>query len=217
MSTRRGPPKHQNKFAWKADAGCKKNETELGGKLRPYSEITGVCGRCKDQIEWKRKYGKYKPIIEPAKCNQCGKRVVRQAYHTLCSACAKQRGVCAKCSHTVDNIVGRDEEEVEVERKKLEDAIKHSRERERRTLLRAMNMNKPEGIPKSSKNIKKELQDSNSGHHSDSSDNDDDSDEETDDVDADDDSKSESGKDIDEGGGDFKDEVEKQGKRLDVL
>ncbi|KAH9318346.1 hypothetical protein KI387_020115, partial [Taxus chinensis] len=124
-------------FAWKPDAGVKINETELGGRFRPYSEISGVCWRCKNQIEWKRKYGKYKPLTEPAKCTQCGKRAVRQAYHMLCSACAKEGGVCAKCSHAVDGIVGRDIEEVEAERKRLEEAIKNARERDRRTLLRA--------------------------------------------------------------------------------
>ncbi|XP_057821458.2 uncharacterized protein LOC131034101 [Cryptomeria japonica] len=154
MSTRKGPPKHQNKFAWKWDAGCKKNETELGGKFRPFSDVTGVCGRCKDQIEWKRKYGKYKPLTEPAKCAHCGKRAVRQAYHMLCSACAKERGVCAKCSHVVDAIIGRDAEEVEVERKQLEEAIKNSRERDRRTLLRAMNKNQQEGMHKTLKSLK---------------------------------------------------------------
>ncbi len=43
---------------------CKRLETlcddcglqELGGKFRPYAEITGVCPRCKQQIEWRRKY-----------------------------------------------------------------------------------------------------------------------------------------------------------------
>lgn len=92
---RKGPPKHQNKVAWKPNAGIKINETvrllsfsgdqplflwseridcwccfylqEVGGKFRPLSEITGVCLRCRDQIDWKRKYGKYKAITEPAK------------------------------------------------------------------------------------------------------------------------------------------------------
>ncbi|XP_057952971.1 uncharacterized protein LOC131147226 [Malania oleifera] len=82
--SRRGPPKHQNAYTWKPNAGIKKNETELGGKLRPYSEITGVCLRCKGQIEWKRRYGKYKPLSEPAKCQRCSKRAVRQAHHNLC-------------------------------------------------------------------------------------------------------------------------------------
>ncbi|KAF7803095.1 variant-silencing SET domain-containing protein-like [Senna tora] len=143
MSTnRRGPPKHQNKFAWKPNAGVKINETEVGGRFRPLSEITGVCPRCKEQIDWKRRYGKYKPLVEPAKCQRCSKRNVRQAYHNLCSGCAKEHGVCAKCCCTVDCIVGRDLSDVEAEQKMLEQAIKNSRERERRTLLRTMNKGK---------------------------------------------------------------------------
>ncbi|KAF8378570.1 hypothetical protein HHK36_029915 [Tetracentron sinense] len=137
--SRQGPPKHQNSYVWKPQAGVKKNEKEVGGKLRPYSEITGICGRCKDQIEWKRKYGKYKQLIEPAKCQRCSKRAVRQAYHNLCSACAKEQNVCAKCSCHVPRIIGRDSEEVEAEQKKLEEAIRNARERDRRTLLRAVN------------------------------------------------------------------------------
>ncbi|PKA64235.1 hypothetical protein AXF42_Ash009455 [Apostasia shenzhenica] len=139
MSTRYGPPKHQNRYAWKPNAGQKKNETELGGKFRPFSEITGVCPRCKEQIEWKRRYGKYKPLVEPAKCQKCTKRAVRQAYHTICTGCAKDLNVCAKCCCRRDQIVGRDCSEVEAETKALDEAIKSARERDRRTLLRAMN------------------------------------------------------------------------------
>ncbi|KAF2313689.1 hypothetical protein GH714_012744 [Hevea brasiliensis] len=139
MSKRQGPPKHQNRYAWKPKAGHKINETEVGGKLRPYSEITGVCPRCKEQIDWKRRYGKYKPLSEPAKCQRCSKRAVRQAYHNLCSACAKEQNVCAKCCCCVNQIIGRDSAEVEAEQKILEEAIKNARERDRRTLLRAMN------------------------------------------------------------------------------
>ncbi|XP_054782104.1 uncharacterized protein LOC129289371 [Prosopis cineraria] len=80
---------------------------EVGGKFRPLSEITGVCPRCKEQIDWKRRYGKYKPLVEPAKCQRCSKRAVRQAYHNLCSGCAKEHRVCAKCCCAVDRIVGR--------------------------------------------------------------------------------------------------------------
>ncbi|CAN6476320.1 unnamed protein product [Victoria cruziana] len=142
----RGPPKHQNRYSWKPNAGHKKNETELGGKSRPYSEITGVCQRCKDQIEWKRRYGKYKPLAEPKKCSQCGKRAVRQAHHNICSACAKERKVCAKCCCHVERIVGRDVDDEAAERKELEEAIRNARERDRRTLLRAMNKNR-KGVP----------------------------------------------------------------------
>ncbi|KAF3444901.1 hypothetical protein FNV43_RR14594 [Rhamnella rubrinervis] len=142
MSNRHGPPKHQNKFAWKPNAGVKINETEVGGKLRPLSEITGVCPRCKEQIDWKRRYGKYKSLTEPAKCQRCSKRAVRQAYHNLCGGCAKEQKVCAKCCTRVDRVVGRDSSEVEAEQKMLEEAINNARERDRRTLLRTMNKGK---------------------------------------------------------------------------
>nr|KYP46633.1 Uncharacterized protein C9orf85 [Cajanus cajan] len=135
---RNGPPKHQNKYAWKPNAGRKINETEPGGRFRPLSEITGVCPRCKEQIDWKRRYGKYKQLFQPAKCQKCSKRNVRQAYHNLCSGCAKEHGVCAKCCCGRNRIVGRDISEVEAEQKMLEEAIKNSRERERRSLLRAV-------------------------------------------------------------------------------
>lgn len=148
MSSRKGPQKHQNKFAWKPNGGRKINETEVGGRFRPFSEVTGVCPRCKEQIEWKRKYGKYKPLTEPAKCQKCSKRAVRQAYHNLCLACAKDNNVCAKCSCRVERIVGRDLSEVEAEQRSLEEAIKNARERDRRSFLRAMNKGKPHSSAK---------------------------------------------------------------------
>ncbi|KAA3459149.1 zinc finger protein 330-like protein isoform X2 [Gossypium australe] len=175
MSSRRGPPKHQNSYAWKPNAGVKINEKEVGGKLRPYSEITGVCPRCKEQIDWKRRYGKYKPLTEPAKwyvlfriimgfcgflfiyglvfgSQLCSKRNVRQAYHNLCSGCAKEQKVCAKCRCRVNQIVGRDSAEVEEEQKMLEEAIKNARERDRRTLLRAMDKNSSKSSSKTTTN-----------------------------------------------------------------
>ncbi|KAL6614464.1 hypothetical protein ACP70R_036734 [Stipagrostis hirtigluma subsp. patula] len=142
MSKRQGPPKHQNKYAWKPHLGQKINETEPGGRFRPLAEITGVCQRCRDQIDWKRRYGKYKPIVEPAKCQKCGKRAVRQAYHNVCRGCSKDLGICAKCCTRVNELVGRDANEEESERKTLEEAIRGARERERRTLLRMMNKGK---------------------------------------------------------------------------
>lgn len=53
--------------------------------------------------------------------------------------------MCAKCCCKVTRTVGRDISEVEAERKELEEAIKNARERDRRTLIRAMNnKSKPE-------------------------------------------------------------------------
>nr|CAB3478379.1 unnamed protein product [Digitaria exilis] len=107
MSKRQGPPKHQNTYAWKPNLNQKINETEPGGRFRPLAEITGVCQRCRDQIDWKRRYGKYKQIVEPAKCQKCGKRAVRQAYHNVCRDCSKNLGICAKCCTRVNELMNK--------------------------------------------------------------------------------------------------------------
>ncbi|KGN52523.1 uncharacterized protein LOC101206376 [Cucumis sativus] len=164
MSNKQGPPKHQNKYAWKPNAGRKINETEVGGRFRPLSDITGVCLRCKDQIDWKRRYGKYKPLSEPTKCQLCSKRNVRQAYHNLCPGCAKEQGVCAKCRCRVDQTVGRDLSEVEAEQKMLQEAIKNARERDRRTLLRAMEKGKAKSSNKNKSAVEEETKDGDSIH-----------------------------------------------------
>jgi uncharacterized membrane protein YukC len=109
----------------------------------------------------------------------------------------------------VNNIVGRDVEEVEAERKQLEEAIKNSRERDRRALLRAMNTNKPERMCKILKNEKK-VQDNDNSDQSDCSD----SDKETEYGDQD--GKSESSEDIGESEGKSHGEGLKQMKNLGV-
>ncbi|TQD84998.1 hypothetical protein C1H46_029439 [Malus baccata] len=98
-------------------SASKINETEVGGRFRPLSEITEVCQRCKEHIEWKRRYGKYKTLTEPAKCQRCTKRTVRQSHHKLCAACAKEQRVCAKCCCCIEQIVGKDLAEVESKQK----------------------------------------------------------------------------------------------------
>lgn len=49
------------------------------------------------QIEWRKKYRKYKPLRQPATCNGCHKKTVTAAYHKLCADCAKERRVCPFC------------------------------------------------------------------------------------------------------------------------
>ncbi|KAG2322934.1 hypothetical protein Bca52824_016147 [Brassica carinata] len=106
MGSRQGQPKHQNKFAWVPNAGVKINETEVGGRFRPLSEITGVCHLCREQIAWKRKYGKYKKLTKPTKCQKCTKRNVRQAYHKCCLVAKVSRQLFIQViGAIVDNVV----------------------------------------------------------------------------------------------------------------
>ena len=45
-------PAHQNGFAFRHNPKSKKTEKILA------SPIVGVCGRCRDKIEWRKKYRK---------------------------------------------------------------------------------------------------------------------------------------------------------------
>jgi hypothetical protein len=58
---------------------------------------TRVRCRCFEIIDWKKKYGKYKPRRQPGKCLGCDDKTVSQAYHQLCPPCSSSRRVCAKC------------------------------------------------------------------------------------------------------------------------
>eukprot|EP00804_Cyclotella_cryptica_P000138 CCRYP_019702-RA/>CCRYP_019702-RA protein AED:0.38 eAED:0.38 QI:191/1/1/1/1/1/2/226/325 len=75
-------PKHQNTFAFRHNPKSKKTEKILS------SPNVGVCRRCHDKIEWRKKYRKYKPRTQPGKCNICFQKNVMAAYHTICTKCA---------------------------------------------------------------------------------------------------------------------------------
>jgi len=76
-------PAHQNTFAFKHNPKSKKTAAILE------APIEGVCRRCHDKLEWRKRYRKYKPLSQPSKCNLCEKRNVLAAYHTICVSCAQ--------------------------------------------------------------------------------------------------------------------------------
>lgn len=83
-------PKHQNSFAFRHNPGSKKTEKILT------SPNVGLCRRCYDKIEWRKKYRKYKPRTQPGKCNLCFQKNILAAYHTICTKCvASDRAVAA--------------------------------------------------------------------------------------------------------------------------
>ena len=53
--------------------------------------------RCKEKIEWKKQYNKYKALTTAAKCEACGNKAVRHAYHRVCIPCAQEAAACAMC------------------------------------------------------------------------------------------------------------------------
>nr|GEX27998.1 hypothetical protein [Tanacetum cinerariifolium] len=113
----------------------------------PFTRTKGsFCGNLHEQSSFLMVFPLFTAALSTPSdiCQKCTKRAVRQAYHNLCNACAKEHHVCAKCSCRVERIVGRDITEVEAEQKMLQEAISNAREREKRSLLRAMNKGKSE-------------------------------------------------------------------------
>ncbi|XP_045436076.1 uncharacterized protein C9orf85 homolog isoform X2 [Pipistrellus kuhlii] len=81
MSSQRGnvarsrPQRHQNMFSFKNDKFDKTVQTKkINAKVHD-----GVCQRCKEVLEWRVKYSKYKPLSKPKKCEDVkhGLRVLK--------------------------------------------------------------------------------------------------------------------------------------------
>jgi hypothetical protein len=147
---------HQNKYGFRHNKNSKKTTKILA---LPNS---GLCKRCYDIIEWRKKFRKYKPLKDPGKCADCLQRTVKLAYHTLCPGCAEKRGtVCAKCCLSRDII---QEEKSNLEENDVMDMLLASgvKERHRRTILRIWEKNEAtdeeiiELINKYDKNLKEE-------------------------------------------------------------
>nr|XP_035935955.1 uncharacterized protein C9orf85 homolog isoform X1 [Halichoerus grypus] len=65
----------------------------------------GVCQHCKEVLEWRVKYSKYKPLSKPKKCVKCLQKSVKDSYHIMCRACACELEVCAKCGKKEDIVI----------------------------------------------------------------------------------------------------------------
>lgn len=148
MSTKRGniqrtrAQKHQNKTKFKNDLHDTSNKIKLINSIK----IAEVCERCAAIIEWKRQYRKYKPLSQPKKCNKCGNRSVKQAYHMICTPCATEARQCAKCLVSADQAqiippVKSEQEELR-ERAEIDKLLKILPERRRRTFLRYLDKKK---------------------------------------------------------------------------
>ncbi|XP_069137093.1 uncharacterized protein C9orf85 homolog [Argopecten irradians] len=92
-NTKKGAQKYKNKTAFKNDLHDRTPKMQLIKKV----QVTGACQRCKDVIEWKIKYRKFKPLTVPKKCTKCLQKAVKQSYFIMCVPCMTKLQVCGKC------------------------------------------------------------------------------------------------------------------------
>ncbi|KDO35627.1 hypothetical protein SPRG_00471 [Saprolegnia parasitica CBS 223.65] len=131
-NVKKGAPKHQNTFAFKHNPKSKKTEHILG------LPIHGLCPHCHEQIVWRKKYRKYRPLTQPGNCTECRQKTVTAAYHTLCQPCAKAKGVCAKCCKADELVLSEKQlaDQRKEDEKEFEESLDGMKERERRKVLR---------------------------------------------------------------------------------
>ncbi|KAH8317108.1 hypothetical protein KR074_011829 [Drosophila pseudoananassae] len=148
MSSQRGnvsrtrAQKHKNRHVFKNDLHDKTPQQMRLNAMH----VSTVCQRCKDQIEWKIKYKKYKPLTQAKTCAHCKQRTVKKAYHVICRDCAIKAKACAKCLKSGDEVAieapeptPQEEQQLQVEMDRL---IKSFSERKRRAFLRYMQKGK---------------------------------------------------------------------------
>ncbi|CAK6950164.1 uncharacterized protein C9orf85 homolog [Scomber scombrus] len=93
--------KHQNTFAYRNDKyGATVQVKKAKSKIHD-----GLCQRCKEVLEWRVKYNKYKTLTQPKKCVKCFQKSVKDAYHIICKPCALQLDVCCKCGKKEDIVI----------------------------------------------------------------------------------------------------------------
>lgn len=107
-SKKSGPPAHANKFAYTHNRNSKLTRTILS------FPISGLCPSCREIVEWRKRFRKYKPLTVAKKCVRCEQKRIKEAYHVVCNHCAAEHQICAKClkSYNNDQNTGLDQHEV---------------------------------------------------------------------------------------------------------
>ncbi|XP_015672186.1 uncharacterized protein C9orf85 homolog [Protobothrops mucrosquamatus] len=104
MSSQRGnvsrtrAQRHRNAQAFRNDKyDSSAQRKKINAKLHE-----GLCQHCKEVLEWRIKFNKYKPLTQAKKCIKCLQKTVKDSYHIICKSCACELELCAKCGKKED-------------------------------------------------------------------------------------------------------------------
>ncbi|KAI9342561.1 hypothetical protein BDR26DRAFT_859177 [Obelidium mucronatum] len=127
--------KHQNTYAFQSD----KYATHMAAITA--LPVQGLCKRCVEIIQWRKRMGQYKPLTVAKKCVSCSQKTVKEAYHILCNACACNKNVCAKCQQAEEILpssAAKTPAELQLEKQNEERLLAAMTERQRRSYLRKL-------------------------------------------------------------------------------
>ncbi|KAH9520274.1 hypothetical protein Btru_060406 [Bulinus truncatus] len=140
MSSQRGNVARTRQQKYTNSKAFKNNLHDTSKKTKDINNVipVGLCQRCKEIIEWKIKYKKYKPLSQPATCIRCHSKTVKRAYYTVCQPCSEQAQVCGKCNSKQDVVIqpGPSEKEKNIQDSQLKFELQQLKERQRRAFFR---------------------------------------------------------------------------------
>ena len=76
----------------------KMKDSELRREAHIQKQMSeGICDKCREKVQWRFKFDKYKPLTKPGTCQACKNKMVHKAYRSLCDPCSIKRGACPAC------------------------------------------------------------------------------------------------------------------------
>ena len=84
-----------------------------------------LCKHCYEKIDWKLKFGKYKKLSQPSKCNLCDRKTVVKAYRTICDKCCDDQKICSMCGEEKTIVPFTDEERDHLKTLKLDNLVEN--------------------------------------------------------------------------------------------
>ena len=93
----------KQKFVRNRDLKLKDSELKREAHIQ-HVMVDGVCDKCREKLQWRFKYNKYKSLTRPGSCQSCKNKNITKAYRTYCDTCAKNREVCPGCCGNIQEI-----------------------------------------------------------------------------------------------------------------
>ncbi|KAG0272272.1 hypothetical protein BGZ95_011977 [Linnemannia exigua] len=176
-NTKKGAQAHKNAYAFHA------NKSSKITKKIAAMPVGGLCEKCVEVIMWRKKFKKYKPLTQMKKCVTCEQRAIKDAYHVMCTKCAGEKNVCAKCQESREIVPTniKTEKELIQEQVELERLLSGMNERERRSYIRQMERKSKKGEDEEDNEDDDEEEGSDDDEDEDDSDEDSDEDEDSED------------------------------------
>jgi len=82
----------------------------------------GICDRCREKVQWRFKFDKYKPLSKPGNCQNCKEKRIAKAYRSYCDPCAAAKRACAGCCGDLAKLNSERRAEIEAAQAKKTDA-----------------------------------------------------------------------------------------------